>query len=86
MLSGFRFNINRGIRVGGIMTIYHCAVIHCVLELGLWRQSYDIFAKWQREWGIYFEGGRSREMLNDRLYPINHVSKSQNLKISKWFY
>ena len=23
------------------------------------------------------------EMLNDRLYPINHVSKSQNLKISK---
>ena len=22
-------------------------------------------------------------MLNDRLYPINHVSKSQNLKITK---
>ena len=35
MLSGFRFNINRGIRVGGIMTIYHCGVIHCALELGL---------------------------------------------------
>ena len=31
----------------------------------------------------FFEGGGSREMLNDRLYPINHVSKSQNLKISK---
>ena len=31
----------------------------------------------------FFEGGGSREMLNDRLYPINHVSKSQYLKISK---
>ena len=35
MLSGFRFNINRGIRVGGITAICHCVVIHCALELGL---------------------------------------------------
>ena len=34
MLSGFRFNINRGIRVGGITAICHCVVIHSALELG----------------------------------------------------
>ena len=65
MLSGFRFNINRGIRVGGIMTIYHCAVIHCVLELGLLAAKLRYICDMTKGMGEnFFEGGGSRGMLN----------------------
>ena len=53
------------------------------------RQSYDILRNDKGNGENFFEGGGSREMLNDRLYPINHVSKisnSQILKFSNWFY
>ena len=39
-----------------------CGYSFCFWVGWLWRQSYDIFAKWQREWGNYFWG--SKEMLN----------------------
>ena len=66
------------------MAIYHCVVIHCVLELGLLAAKLRYICETAKGMGkFFFEGGGSREMLNDRLYPINHVSKSQNLKISK---
>ena len=41
-LCKIRFTARVG---GGITAIYHCVVIHSAFELGLWRQSYDIFAK-----------------------------------------
>ena len=54
MLSGFRFNINRGIRVGGIMTIYHCVVIHSALELGGYGGKVT----------IYLRNGKGKKKIN----------------------
>ena len=64
MLSGFRFNINRGIRVGGIMAIYHCMFIHSVFELGLLAAKLRYICEMTKGMGIFFEGG-GKGMLNN---------------------
>ena len=64
MLSGFRFNINRGIRVGGIMAIYHCVFIHSAFELGLLAAKLRYICEMTKGMGIFFEGG-GKGMLNN---------------------
>ena len=50
---------------GGIMAIYHCVVIHCVLELGLLAAKLRYICEMAKGMRIFFfEGGGSREMLN----------------------